>query len=321
MMTLTCGCSSSKNNSCSRSGLYYDTIVTVTLFSDDKAGAEALLDECMNICAHYEELFDKNIKTSNIARINSAGTEKVTVDHDTAVMITKALEYSEITSGAFDITVEPVTRLWDFHEGAEKIPDEIDIKNALSSVGYKGLTVDETGNTVTKKDKSISIDTGGAAKGFVADKLADYLMSCSITGAIINMGGDMKLLGKKPNGDAFNIGINDPDTNGQCIMSLSLSDSSVATSGIYERCFEKDGKRYHHILDTNTGYPCDTDIESVTVITKDALAADCLCTCCITLGSQKALNLIEELDGTEAVFILTDGSIIQTEGAKQYIRN
>ena len=164
------------------------------------------------------------------------------------------------------------------------------------------------------------MDPGGAAKGYVADRIAEYLNAQKITGAIINMGGDMRLIGQKSDGGIFNIGINDPFGKGSCICSLSLTDKSVATSGTYERCFTKDGKTYHHILDTKTGYPADTDIVSATVITNDTEAADCLATACILLGSAKALPLIESLDYTEAVMILSDGTITQTSGAAAFIR-
>ena len=131
----------------------------------------------------------------------------------------------------------------------------------------------------------------------------------------------MRLIGTKPDGSLFNIGINDPFAGGSVSMALYLSDTSVATSGTYERCFEKDNKLYHHILDPRTGIPCDTDIRSVTVITDSATDADCLCTVCILKGSSEAISLIESTPDTEAVLIKNDGSVLTTSGADNLIRH
>ena len=175
-------------------------------------------------------------------------------------------------------------------------------------------------NSVTLTDPEASVEVGSIAKGFVADRIAEYLNSESITGAIINMGGDMRLIGSKPDGDLFNIGIQDPFGSGSCTESLYISDMAVATSGTYERCFTANGKKYHHILDTATGYPVDTDIESVTVISDNAEDCDCLCTIAIIEGSQKALEIIEHTENTEAVIILSDKTVLHSSGANRYIR-
>ncbi len=311
------GCSKNMR-SYSKSGLYYDTMVSVSIYSNDGAAAQKLLDGCMDICAHYEELFDEKIPSSDIAKINnSEGCVKV--DHDTALLISDSLHYAEITNGRFDITIKPVSRLWDFHDTNGTVPDDDLINEALKDVGYKNITVDTVNDTVTLP-KGVSIDPGAAAKGYIADRLADYLEDNSITNAIINMGGDMRLLGSKPGADGFIIGINDPFNSGNVLTAVSLSDTSVATSGTYERYFITDNTKYYHILDPATGYPADTDIESVTVISEYSVDCDCLCTSCILLGKDDALSLIESIPDTEAIFVLNDKSIIKTSGADKLIR-
>ena len=320
-LTFLCGCSSDgKDTLYSRSALYFDTAVSVDIYASSPEEAEQVLGECMNICSHYTDLFDSKIITSDIAKINNSAGKPVTVDPDTVMLISKALNYCSISDGGFDITIEPVSDLWDFHEGSERVPSDAGIKEALSSVNWKNLSVDPENNTITLNKPCVSIDVGGVAKGFVADKITEYLMSQHITGAIINMGGDMRILGSKPDGSLFNIGITDPFSKGSVSTALYLSDTSVATSGTYERCFEKNGVLYHHILDTQTGYPCQTDIKSVTVITPYATDSDCLCTVCIIKGSTEALRLIENIPDTEAILILEDGSILMTSGASNLIR-
>ena len=303
-----CACKTvSDVESISKSGLFFDTVVTVTVYAPNKDKAELLADDCMDICSHYESLFNKNIATSDIAKINSSSGKSVNVDHDTALLIEEALDYSKKTGGKFDITINPVSVLWNFHEGLEHIPEKSELEKALSLVDHNKLTADTVNNTVTLSIPGGSIDPGGVAKGFIADKIADYLYEQKITGAIINMGGDIRLVGTKNGNDGF-------------ILALTLKDTSVATSGIYERALDSGGKRYHHIFDTKTGYSVDTDIESVTVITDRAVDADCLCTVCILEGYEKAAAYIESIPGTEAIFILTDKSVKITSGAEKCIR-
>ncbi len=303
----------------SKTALYYDTIVTVELFGQDTASLEELADDCMRLCDHYQKLFDPDIKTSDIARINAAETATVTVDHDTAVMLSQALHYSEVSDGKFDITIAPVSSLYDWHISPPVIPSDSDLAAACSLVDHGNVIVDTDKNTVTLLSGDTRIDPGAAAKGYIADRIADRLEGESITGAIINMGGDMRLVGRKTDNSLFNIGINDPDNDG-CIISLCLSDCAVATSGTYERCYEKDGVNYHHILDPFTGKSADTDIRSITVISKMSLDCDCLCTVGILLGYEKASELIEQTPDTEAVFILNDGTVKKTSDADTFIR-
>ncbi len=320
MAAFCCGCSSiGAHNSVTKTGLFYDTVVTVEIFGSNSSSLEPVADKCISLCDHYQKLFDPGIETSDISRINDSASSTVTVDHDTAVMISDALRYSDLSEGRFDITIAPVSSLYDWHEDSYHIPSDDELSKACELVGYKKVTVDTTNDTVKLESPGMSIDTGAAAKGFIADRLAEYLKDCSITGAIVNMGGDMYLIGHKNDNTLYNIGINDPDNDG-CLMSLYLSDCAVATSGTYERCFSKDGIFYHHILDPSTGKSADTDIKSVTVISKSSLDCDCLCTVSILLGSKQANDLIESLPDTEAIMLLNDGKIVKTTGADTYIR-
>ena len=199
------------DRSVSKTALYYDTIVTVELFGQDTASLEAIADDCMRLCDHYQKLFDPDIKTSDIARINASETATVTVDHDTAVMLSQALHYSEVSDGKFDITIAPVSSLYDWHTEPPVIPSDSDLAAACSLVDHANVIVDTDKNTVTLLSGDTRIDPGAAAKGYIADRIADRLEGESITGAIINMGGDMRLVGRKTDNRLFNIGIYDPD--------------------------------------------------------------------------------------------------------------
>ena len=318
LLAILCGCSGT--SVASRSAIYFDTIVSIDIYGVPQNDREHILDECMNMCSHYEDLFDKNKDTSDIAKINKSAEKPVSVDTDTISLISEAIKYSKMSDGRFDITINPVTALWDFHEENGHIPSDEKLKEAVSKVDYHNISVDQNNMTVSVK-AGTTIDAGAVAKGFIADRIAEYLSGCNVSGAIINMGGDIRLVGSKPDKTPFNIGINDPFDKGTVATSLVLSDTAVATSGTYERCFTINGKKYHHILDTDTGYPVKTDIESVTIITESAADADCLCTICIIEGSDEAIKLIENTEGVEAVFILTDGSMKVTSGAEHLIRN
>ncbi|MCR5674019.1 MAG: FAD:protein FMN transferase [Lachnospiraceae bacterium] len=317
--SILCSCSAKSPVPQSAEGLYFDTVISIELYgcSPDEAGV--ILSECLDMCRHYEDLFDKNKITSDIAIINSSSGRPVHVDHETALLIERSLDYCRLTEGRFDITIEPVTSLWDFHGDQNKVPDDTDLEKACELVDYKNITVNTEDDTVTVSGGS-SVDIGGVAKGYIADRIADKLISLDIPGAIINMGGDMRLVGNKDDGSSFTIGINDPFESGAVSAALLLDDISVATSGTYERCFTIDGKKYHHIMDTSTGYPVDTDIESVTVITKSSFDADCLCTAALIYGSRDAMALIEDTPNTEAVFILRDKTLLMSSGALRYIR-
>lgn len=320
ILFLQCGCSSSGDNTpYSKSGLYYDTVISVTIYGTGQSEAKRILNECMTLCDHYEKLFDPDINTSDIAKINSSDQKPIHVDNDTIKCIREALKYSEISNGKFDITIKPVSDLWDFHENPGVIPAKEQLTKASVLVDYKKITIDPVNSTVSLPS-GYSIELGAAAKGFIAGKIKEYLIKQSITGAIINIGGDICLLGSKPDGSDYNIGINDPFSDGKTAMTLVLQNTSVATSGTYERFFTSAGKKYHHILDSKTGYPVETDVLSVTVITNNPVDCDCLCTLCVIEGAENALEMINSIPDTEAIIICNDGVTLTSSGAARYIK-
>lgn len=312
VLSLTgCSAPAGKNTVIQDTIIAFDTVVTITLYGTNDTEA---LDGAMELCRSYDSLFSRTTEGSDVYRINHAKGETVTVSPETILLIRQSLSYSELTDGAIDITIAPVKDLWDF-SSEEKIadesalPDETALADALSHVDYRCISYDETACTVTLSDSEAQIDLGFIAKGYIADRVKEYLISEGITSATINLGGNVLTIGSKPDGTPFQIGIETPFETGTPIDVLSIADQSVVTSGVYERCFQIDGVLYHHILDPKTGYPVSNDLLSVTIISDSSLDGDALSTTCLMLGPDKAKTLIAGLDGIEAVFITKDYKI------------
>ncbi len=283
----------------------FDTVVRIEIL--DRADEE-VLKGCENICKKYHAMLSNKIEDSEISRINSAGGNSVEVSDETVTLLRKAIYYGDLSNGAFDVTIAPVSNLWDFHAEAPALPAPEAIYEAASHVDYKNILID--GNTVRLLDPYASIDVGGIAKGYIADILKKYLKEQGVKHAVINLGGNVLAMGSRLDGSDYNIGIQKPfDMTGEPITSVRISNKSVVTSGTYQRYFEADGKLYHHILDPNTGYPCENNLTSVTIITNSSLTADALSTTCFLLGYDKSMRLIEQLDNVDAVFITNDNKI------------
>lgn len=300
------GCSFAKKEPLTKTGFYFDTVITITLYDTDDA---SLLDTCFSKCAKFEQLVSRTLADSEISKLNQANGKPVVVSEITLELIKKGIEYGNLTNGAFDITIAPLSILWDIKNNPGTVPSQESIENALAHVNYENIVID--GNSVYLKDKEAAIDLGGIAKGYMADTLKEYLISEGVTSALINLGGNVLTIGSKPDGTAFQIGIQKPfDEGNQAITSVSATDTSVVTSGSYERYFKTDNKLYHHIIDTETGYPCDSGLLSVTILSNSSVDGDVLSTACFTLGVQKGTRLIEQLEGVKALFINENYEII-----------
>lgn len=202
---------------------------------------------------------------------------------------------------------------WDFGENKDTVPSQKDINAALPTVDYHNIEISD--NTVTLKNPKTQIDLGGIAKGYIADQMKAQLRSDGITEGIINLGGNVLTVGLKKSGDTYKIGIQKPfDDSGSPIASVDITDASLVSSGVYERYFEKDGKRYHHILNPKTGYPYENGLLGVTIITDSSVDADALSTTCFALGLEDGMKLIENTKGAEAVFITEDFTLHKSSG-------
>lgn len=308
-------CGTAKDSTSELTGYCFDTTITITIY--DHAGeedAEDIINGCFGLCNHYETLFSRTIEDSDISKINSSNGQKTEVHQVVSDIIEDSLEYSRLSDGAFDITIAPLTSLWDINNNTGIIPSEDAISSALSHVNYNSISVDT--DSVTLSDADAQIDLGGIAKGYVADKLKSYLVSMGVTSAIIDLGGNILTVGGKSSDTGFNIGIKKPfsQSSSEYAATIEVSDKSVVTSGIYERYFEKDGKIYHHILDTKTGYPVENNLYSVTIISNTSEEGDALSTGIFAMGLDAGKQLINSLENVEAVFITDEDKIILTDG-------
>lgn len=299
----------------SQTGFYLDTIVRITCYdTDNQEKCSQAVEECFSIIDHYEHIFSATIENTDVWNINHSKGKPVTVCDDTVALLNAALYYSELSNGRIDVTVLPLSGLWDFGSGKDQtVPEPDDVQEALSHVDYH--TVHIEGNQVTLLDPLAAIDLGFIAKGYIADRLKDYLLEQGIKSACISLGGNLVTIGTKPDGTPYRIGIQKPfGDEGEIITAIDVSDASVVSSGIYERYFYEKGILYHHLLNTKTGYPENNDIAGVTILSPSSLEADALSTACYFLGVNDGMKLIETMDGIEALFILKDGTLLQTSG-------
>ncbi len=288
-------------------GFYFDTVVSLTLWG----APEGLIDEVWDACSRYENLLSKTIDTSDVSRINAAGGETVTVDPETWEILRRAKAISQLTDGAFSITIAPVTALWTFTGmQTNTVPNDETRLAALPLVDDQKIELGEN-NTVTLP-AGMQIDLGGIAKGYIADKVAELIRE-KATAGIISLGGNVYSVGQKPDGAKFSVGITDPLNPSTALSVIFTGDCTVVTSGTYERGFNFGGVRYHHILDPQTGWPSQSDLVSATFVMESSMTADALATACIVIGSEKSLALARE-QGLDAMFILKDGTILATDG-------
>ncbi len=326
------GCSSDSAKPVTGENYLLDTVCTISIYemkaadgngsdvvqaSADEERANAAIDGAFSLCAELDKTLSRTVEVSDVSRINSAKGSWTEVSDDTVRLITEGRKYSELADGAFDITVGGVTSLWDFHADADdaKLPDADKLAEAVTHVGYEGIEID--GNKVRLTDPETRIDLGGIAKGYIGDRMADYLEGEGVSSGIVNLGGNVICIGSKPGDEDFVIGVEAPFSDRtQIVGTIRARDLTLVTSGVYERKIEVDGKLYHHILDTETGWPAETDLSAVTLTAAKgkSMDIDALSTICLIKGHEEAKKLIEATDGVEAVFILSDGSTDQTSG-------
>jgi len=260
-----------------------DTFVSVTCYGEnaDKA-ADAAIDEIKRI----ESVFSPFLETSELYKINQTAYDGCEISDEMKNVLTKALRVCEITDGAFDITIKPLSDLWNIKSENPKVPDDEAISKAKEKVGYENVSIE--GTTITFKKEGMAIDLGGAAKGYAADRAKDIIKSYGIKNAILDLGGNIYALGKSEKKAPWRIGLQDPSKErGEFFMAIDLSDSSCVTSGSYERYFEENGKIYHHIIDPLSGTPADSGLISVSVVSESSFEADMLSTAIFVMGEER----------------------------------
>ncbi|MDF2803902.1 MAG: thiamine biosynthesis protein ApbE [Anaerocolumna sp.] len=297
-----------------------DTIMNLKAYGSK---AENAVKEAYNRIDEIEQMASAQIATSDVSMINTnAGKEYVKVNPEIILMLKTAVKYSELSEGAFDITVGPLIKLWGIGSENERIPSDTEIKEALTLVGYKNISINEEDNSVMLLKEGMSIDLGGIAKGYAADEVVKIFKNKGIKSALINLGGSsMYTLGLKPDDSLWSIAIQHPrkDKNGNYAGIIKMSDQALSTSGDYERYFISDGKRYHHIMNPFTGYPADAGVMSDTIVISGDnpngnMLADILTKVTFVSGTEKGLSIIDSLEGVECLAITTSNKIYKSSG-------
>lgn len=319
------------------SSIKLNTAVQITIYdSQDKS----LLDDCLALCDKYELIFSRTDEESELYKLNhrisdSAVSNQTTetqptpyqingttntwhISEDLAALLSEGLSITKESDGAFDIAIAPLTSLWDFTAEDPKVPDDADIQNTLPLCSSDGVTIN--GQDIILPSDDIQFDVGAIAKGYIADRLKDFLVKKGVNSAIINLGGNVLCIGSKPDGTPFKVGIQKPfaDRN-ETEAVMDITGKSVVSSGIYERCFKQNGKLYHHILNPKTGYPYDNGLISVTIISDQSVDGDALSTTCFALGLDEGLKFAEK-KGVQAVFITEDYELHYTDGFQDEIK-
>ena len=270
------------------------TVCTVNAFSD---GTQSLYDLIFLRLRQIDSQFSVTNTESDISRINdAAGIQAVPVSDEVFFVIQKALEYARATDGAFDPTVGALVRLWGFTTDFPHVPEQTEIADALLLTDYRKVMLDEKEKSVYLAQKGMALDLGGIVKGYAADQIACILREKHIDRAVIDLGGNVYVFGKKKDGSEWRVGIKNPlEPEASPFRVLSVTECAVVTSGTYERFFEQNGHRYHHIINPRTGWPAESDLLSVTVIDSSSLEADALSTALFVLGQESGTMLAEKL--------------------------
>ncbi len=287
-----------------------DTSIDLKIYGD-----EEVLDKAEEEINRIESLLSKTKSESEIYELNNKTSD--TVSPETEELLNTALKLGEETNGAFDITIAPVVELWGFPDKNFRVPETEELNKALESVDYKNITL-ENGKVNIKNNSQI--DLGGIAKGFTSDSLMKLFAENGIKSGLVSLGGNVQAIGTKPNGDMWNVAIQNPfDESGESyIGAVKIADKAVITSGGYQRYFVYDDVKYHHIINPETGYPANSGLVSVTIVSENGTLADGLSTSLYVMGLEKSIELWKTHNDFDVVFVTENNEIYITDGIKDY---
>ena len=286
-----------------------DTIIRFTLYDEDEELCKDTIEKCKDEITRLENLLSISKESSDIYKLNNSKERTISVSEETASLINDACFISKSCSGAFDISVKPLLTLWGFDTKEYRVPSDSEIEKTLPLVSFENIVVD--GENVTKPE-NVSIDLGGIAKGYVADRVSEIIKNSDVNCALINLGGMITTVGKSSSSDKdyWHIGIQHPSENGSYFFTFDVNETSVSTTGAYQRYFEEDSKIYHHIIDPKTGKPAQSDVSSLTVVGESGVVCDALSTAFYVMGVDKTTDYINENFKSELkdykVIILSD---------------
>ena len=287
------------------------TAIRVELWSEDRADGEAAINAVMTEMHRIDHAMSPHKPESELSRINRhAAAGPVKLSEEMARLVSRALDFSKLSGGAFDITYAGVGQLYDYREKVK--PSDAEIAQAVAAVGYQNLVLDTAARTLRFAREGVRIDLGGFAKGHAVDNAAAILARRGIKNAIVSAGGDSRVMGDH-RGRPWTIAIRDPRRAGEVVAVLPLEDTAISTSGDYERFFEHDGVRCHHVLDPKTG-KSPSSVHSVTILAADGLTTEGLSKSVFVLGVEKGMRLIESQEGVDAVVIDAAGQLHYSSG-------
>lgn len=290
------------------------TVVEIAVVDESEERSRDVIREALEEIARVDELVSTFKPGSVVSRLNREGaTGKVPVGKEVFSIIRAAAAISEASGGAFDITVGPIVKLWGFESGGARPSDDI-LSSTKRLVGYKNLKYDQNSYAVGFQTSGMQIDLSAIAAGWAADLALEKLKARGITAAIVDAGGELRVIGTKPDGVPWKIGVQHPRSPGELLMTFDLGDTAVATSGDYERFFMDGGVRYHHILDPATGMPA-RGCRSVTVLAPTAAEADACSTAAFVLGPERGLSFLRSRPGVRGVIVDEDGALHWTDEA------
>lgn len=303
-----------------------NTFINIKVYANSKEKAKEAIQKAFQEFKKIEELTNRFVQKgtaeyekSEIIKINlAAGQTPVQVSEDTFKMLSLSKKYNKELDGVFEITIGPLVDLWGFGQDKKNVPAREQLESKLKLVDSNRLVLDEHRQTAYLERTDMSLDLGAIAKGYATEKAAQVIREYGIEKAIINAGGNIYALGEKGDEIPWKIGIQDPRDANKLLAVLNLKDQVAVTSGDYQRYFEVNGTRYHHILDPRTGKPAD-ELMSVTVIGEDSTIADVLSTSFFILGVEKSLAYLKEHPGIEAVFVTKDQKIYTSTGVQEII--
>lgn len=285
-----------------------DTYMSVTVNGNNP---EASVEKIKALVNGLDKKLSAHDKDSEIYKLNENGTAELS--EDSLSVLKSAVKYNKLTEGAFNPAMLPVTQLWGFPDKKYRVPKESEIKKALALAKPENIKID--GGKVTLKTEGMEIDLGGIAKGYTSQKIINTLKKNGMESAIVNLGGNVQTLGKKPDGNLWNVAVENPDKGSDYLGQLKLTDKAVITSGGYERYFKKNGKVYHHILDPENGFPSESGLKSVTVISSNGILSDALSTSLFVMGEKKAVKFWRNIKERFDFILYTDsGELKISEG-------
>ena len=283
----------------------------ITLVDKDSLSAEKNIDKSVSEIRRIENLISEWNPETQISEVNrNAGIKPVKVDAEVFALTEKGIYFSQLTDGAFDISIVAMDKIWKFDDSMNELPSEESIRNSVKNVGYQNIILDKTNSTIFLKNQGMKIGFGSIGKGYAADKTRELMKSFGVQAGIINASGDISTWGTQPDGTPWAIGINNPFRDDTIAAVLYLKENAVTTSGSYEKYAEINGKRYSHIMNPKTGYPS-TGLTSVTIVGPNATMANGFSTSIMVLGRKKGLKLIKKFPDYQYLLITDAGKIIK----------